>query len=97
MIKGSAIVHDGLRNGYTAPNPEAQFKVMQSAIKSAGIDPQTIDFVESHGVGNKFTDALEIQTIEQVYGKKDGKLYVGSVKPNLGHMEAAIPCTDWRF
>jgi malonyl CoA-acyl carrier protein transacylase len=90
VIKGSAIIHDGLSNGYTAPNPEAQLKVMQAAIKAAGVDPSTVGFVESHGVGNKFTDALEIQTLEQVYGKKEGKLYVGSVKPNLGHMEAAI-------
>ncbi len=90
VIKGSAVQHDGLSNGFTAPNPEVQINVIKDAIKNAGIDPATVDFVEAHGVGNKFTDALEIQSIEQSYGKRDGKVYVGSVKPNIGHLEAAI-------
>jgi len=90
VIKGSAIVHDGLSNGFTAPNPDAQVKVINAALTNAAVDPATVDFVESHGVGNKFTDALELQALEKGYGKRTGKLYVGSVKPNIGHMEAAI-------
>ena len=90
VIKGSAVQHDGLSNGFTAPNPEVQISVINDAIKNAGINASSVDFVEAHGVGNKFTDALEIQSIQKSYGQRDGKVYVGSVKPNIGHLEAAI-------
>lgn len=90
IIKGSSIVHDGLSNGYTAPNPDTQVKMGREALAKAQLKPSDIDFVESHGVGNKFTDAMEIQALYEVYGKRNHPLYVGSIKPNLGHMEAAI-------
>ncbi|MEZ5007184.1 MAG: beta-ketoacyl synthase N-terminal-like domain-containing protein [Chitinophagales bacterium] len=90
IIKGSAVQHDGLSNGFTAPNPEVQLKVIQEALKNANVDPATIDFVEAHGIGNKFTDAMEIQAIQQSYGKREQPIYVGSVKPNIGHLEAAV-------
>ncbi|MEZ5022094.1 MAG: hypothetical protein R2728_02310 [Chitinophagales bacterium] len=63
---------------------------MQEALKNANVDPATIDFVEAHGIGNKFTDAMEIQAIQQSYGKREQPIYVGSVKPNIGHLEAAV-------
>lgn len=90
VVRGSAVVHDGLSNGYTAPNPDAQVRAIRQALKQAGAEPATIGFVESHGVGNTFTDALELQALERGYAGRKGKLYVGSVKPNIGHMEAAV-------
>ena len=90
VIKGSAVQHDGLSNGFTAPNPEVQINVIREALNNAGVDAKSIDFVEAHGIGNKFTDALEIQAIQEGYGKRDRPIFVGSVKPNIGHLEAAV-------
>jgi acyl transferase domain-containing protein len=90
VIKGSAVQHDGLSNGFTAPNPEVQINVIKDAIKNAGIDAATVDFVEGHGLGNKFTDAMEVQAIQEGYSGRKNTIYLGSVKPNIGHLEAAI-------
>jgi malonyl CoA-acyl carrier protein transacylase len=90
VIKGSAVQHDGLSNGFTAPNPEVQINVIKDAIKNAGIDGATVDFVEGHGLGNKFTDAMEVQAIQEGYSGRNQPIYLGSVKPNIGHLEAAI-------
>lgn len=90
VIKGSAVKHNGKSNGFTAPNPEVQAEVIQEALKDAQVDASTIDFVEAHGLGNRFTDALEVQAIQSAYGKRNKPIYIGSLKPNVGHLEAAI-------
>lgn len=89
-ILGSAVKHDGLSNGFTAPNPKAQLETIQLAIKDAGVSVNDIAFVEAHGIGNKFTDAMEIQAIANGYKGTQHPIYVGSLKPNIGHLEAAI-------
>ena len=90
LILGSAVKHDGLSNGFTAPNPKAQLDTIQAAIKDAGIQPEDISFVEAHGIGNKFTDAMEIQAIANGYKNRSTPIYTGSLKPNIGHLEACI-------
>lgn len=90
IIKGSAIKHDGASNGFTAPNPEVQLAVIQEAIEIANIKSEEIVFVEAHGIGNKFTDAMEIQAIDAGYNNRNSPLYIGSLKPNIGHLEATI-------
>jgi acyl transferase domain-containing protein len=87
-LKGSAIKHDGHSNGFTAPNPKAQQNVIEDALAAAQIDPKDVVFVEAHGIGNKLTDGMEIQAIAKGY--KNNAMYVGSLKPNIGHLEAAI-------
>ena len=90
IIKGSSVKHDGTSNGFTAPNPEAQVAVIQEALEVSGVLPEEVSFVEAHGIGNKFTDAMEIQAIENGYKHRNNPIYIGSLKPNIGHLEAAI-------
>lgn len=90
IIKGSAIKHDGTSNGFTAPNPEAQLAVIKEALSNSGLNAEDISFVEAHGIGNKFTDAMEIQAIDEAYKNRQSPLYIGSLKPNIGHLEATI-------
>lgn len=89
-ILGSAVRHDGLSNGFTAPNPKAQLDTIHLAIKNANVQVSDIAFVEAHGIGNKFTDAMEINAIANGYKGTNHPVYVGSLKPNIGHLEAAI-------
>ncbi len=89
-IKGSAIRHNGTSNGFTAPNPIAQQKAIAEALKMANVSPNQIDFVEIHGIGNTFTDALEANAVGKAYKEKEETLYLGTLKPNVGHLEAAI-------
>jgi len=90
LILGSSVRHDGLSNGFTAPNPKAQLDTIHQAIKEAGVTVNDVSFVEAHGIGNKFTDAMEIQAIANGYKGRKDTIYVGSLKPNIGHLEACI-------
>jgi acyl transferase domain-containing protein len=90
LIRGSAVKHDGLSNGFTAPNPVAQLNVIKEVQQKTGIGEDAVDFVEAHGIGNRFTDAMEIQAVASGYRKRDKPVYVGSLKPNIGHLEACI-------
>ena len=88
VIKGSAVKHNGKSNGFTAPNPEIQIETIKEALKNAQLSVHDIDYVEAHGIGNRFTDALEIQAIHEGYKGRTNPIYVGSVKANIGHLEA---------
>ena len=88
IIKGSAVKHNGRSNGFTAPNPEIQIETIKEALKNANLTIDDIDYVEVHGIGNRFTDALEIQAIHEGYNGRTKPIYVGSVKANIGHLEA---------
>lgn len=90
LIRGSSVKHDGLSNGFTAPNPVAQLNVIKEVQQKTGIAEDAVDFVEAHGIGNRFTDAMEIQAVANGYRKRDKPVYVGSLKPNIGHLEACI-------
>lgn len=88
LIKGSSVKHNGKSNGFTAPNPEIQIETIKEALKNANLTIDDIDYVEAHGIGNRFTDALEIQAIHEGYKGRSKPIYVGSVKANIGHLEA---------
>ncbi|MDB5228827.1 MAG: polyketide synthase family protein [Bacteroidota bacterium] len=87
-IIGSSVKHNGSSNGFTAPNPEVISNTIKDAIKEANIDVNDVDFVEAHGIGNRFTDAVEVQSIHEGYKGRNKPVYVGSVKANIGHLEA---------
>ncbi|MEZ5025853.1 MAG: type I polyketide synthase [Chitinophagales bacterium] len=88
IIKGSAVKHNGKSNGFTAPNPEIQIETIKNALQETQLSVNDIDYVEAHGIGNRFTDALEIQAIHEGYKGRNKPIYVGSVKANIGHLEA---------
>jgi len=92
VIRGSAITHNGFSSGLTAPNPDAQQRVIREALYRAGVAPLDIDYLEAHGTGTELGDPIELNAAAAVLGegRTDAHpLLVGSVKTNLGHLEAA--------
>lgn len=92
VIKGTAVNQDGRSNGLTAPNGPAQEAVIRSALTVAGIHPNEVSFIEAHGTGTVLGDPIELNTLLKVYTEErlpDHPFYVGSVKTNIGHLEAA--------
>ena len=92
VIRGSAVNQDGRSNGLMAPNPAAQMAVLRAAYADAGVDPREVGYVEAHGTGTLLGDPIEARALGTVLGKgrpADAPLLIGSVKSNLGHLEAA--------
>jgi acyl transferase domain-containing protein/acyl carrier protein len=92
LIRGSAVNQDGRSNGLTAPNGPAQESVLRAALKDAFIDASRIGYVECHGTGTALGDPIEVQALAAVLGAGRGRhtpLMIGTVKPNIGHLEAA--------
>jgi acyl transferase domain-containing protein len=92
LIRGSAINHDGHSSGLTVPNQAAQEQVIRDALANARIEPREIGYVEAHGTGTLLGDPIEVEALAAVLCRerpRDGALLVGSVKTNLGHLEAA--------
>jgi acyl transferase domain-containing protein/acyl carrier protein len=92
VIRGSAINQDGRSNGLTAPNPQSQEAVLRSAYRRSGISPEQVSYIEVHGTGTKLGDPMELKALGKVLTQnRDPGDYcaVGSVKSNIGHLEAA--------
>jgi len=91
VIKGSAMNNDGASNGITAPNAEAQEEVILQAWKNAAVNPETINYVETHGTGTILGDPIEIKGLSGAFRKHTNKKQfcaIGSLKPNMGHLVA---------
>lgn len=91
LIDGSGVNQDGQTNGITVPNRDAQADLMRQVYREAGIDSKDIDYVEAHGTGTPVGDPLEFGAINEVLSENrdpEDKLFVGSVKSNIGHLEA---------
>jgi phthiocerol/phenolphthiocerol synthesis type-I polyketide synthase D len=96
VLRGSAVNSDGRSNGLTAPNPEAQQALLRTAYAAAEVDPASVDYVEAHGTGTLLGDPIEAGALGEVLGQARGRqqpLLIGSVKSNLGHLEAAAGIT----
>jgi len=93
VIKGSAINNDGsVKVGYTAPGIEGQAGVITEALANAGVEAETISYVETHGTGTPLGDPIEIQALTKAFRastEKKNFCAVGSVKTNIGHLDAA--------
>jgi acyl transferase domain-containing protein/pimeloyl-ACP methyl ester carboxylesterase len=92
LIRGSAINQDGRSNGLTAPNGLAQVKLIRQALANAGVEPGQISYVEAHGTGTSLGDPIEVEALGTVLAagrEPDNPCVVGSVKTNIGHLEAA--------
>ncbi|MGD1700261.1 SDR family NAD(P)-dependent oxidoreductase [Dapis sp. BLCC M229] len=93
QIKGSAINNDGSSKvGYTAPSVEGQAAVISEAQSIAGVDPETISYIEAHGTATPLGDPIEIAALTKVFRgttEKKGFCAIGSLKTNMGHLDAA--------
>ena len=92
LIKSSAINNDGNdKMGYTAPSISGQMKAIISAYSSAGINPDSIQYIEAHGTGTRIGDPIEVAALQRAFRKwtdRSGFCGIGSVKSNIGHLDA---------
>ncbi|MFE1744006.1 SDR family NAD(P)-dependent oxidoreductase [Coleofasciculus sp. H7-2] len=97
VIKGSAINNDGSQKvGYTAPSVNGQADAIAEALALAGVDPETVSYIETHGTGTVLGDPIEITALSHVFRantEKKNFCAIGSVKTNIGHLDAAAGVT----
>ena len=92
VVRGSAVNHVGGGRSITAPSVDSQRRLIESAAADAQIGLDTVGYVEAHGTGTSLGDPIEVAALEQVYraaGAVNGACALGSVKSNIGHLEAA--------
>ncbi|UCH92567.1 MAG: polyketide synthase subunit, partial [Candidatus Aminicenantes bacterium] len=91
VIKGSAINNDGIRKvGFSAPSIEGQAEVIKAALVMAEVEPESISYIETHGTGTTLGDPVEVQALKLAFDtQKKGFCGLGSVKTNIGHLDAA--------
>ena len=97
LIKGSAVNNDGaLKIGYTAPSQQGQSEVLAAAYAAASVAPETVGMIEAHGTGTPLGDPIEVAALTAVFQQAtDARNYcaLGSVKTNIGHLDAAAGVT----
>jgi acyl transferase domain-containing protein/acyl carrier protein/DNA-binding transcriptional regulator YhcF (GntR family) len=95
VIRGSATNHGGQAGGLTVPNPEQQAELLKEAWADAGVGPENIGYIETHGTGTSLGDPIEVRGLREAFScctKEHLNLSscgLSSVKSNLGHLEAA--------
>ncbi|MEV5432438.1 SDR family NAD(P)-dependent oxidoreductase [Streptomyces sp. NPDC052701] len=92
VIRATAVNHGGKTNGYSVPNPRAQYNVIGHALREAGVDAQAVSYVEAHGTGTSLGDPIEISGLTSAFREYTDRTRfcaIGSVKSNIGHAESA--------
>ncbi|MCY3952396.1 MAG: SDR family NAD(P)-dependent oxidoreductase [bacterium] len=92
VIRGSALNQDGASAGLTVPNGEAQELVIAEALRRASATAAEVDYLEAHGTGTPVGDPIELRAVANAFGAArapERPLLIGSVKTNMGHLEAA--------
>ena len=100
VIKGSFINSGGKTSGYTVPNPNAQGKLIEEALKRSGVEPISISYIEAHGTGTALGDPIEVTGLKKAFHETTSNpdavkilnsqyCALGSVKSNIGHLESA--------
>nr|ADA82581.1 trans-AT polyketide synthase [uncultured bacterium psy1] len=94
VVKGSACNHGGQAGGLTVPNPQQQTALLRAAWASARVTPDQLGYLEAHGTGTSLGDPIEVKGMQDAFRADDNiaaatTCYLGSVKSNLGHLEAA--------
>ncbi|MEI5033022.1 ketoacyl-synthetase C-terminal extension domain-containing protein [Streptomyces sp. S1A(2023)] len=92
VVRGTAVNHGGRSNGYTVPTPRAQGAVVADALRAARVDARSVTYVEAHGTGTSLGDPVEVEGLKRAFAEHTdatGFCALGSVKSNLGHLEAA--------
>jgi amino acid adenylation domain-containing protein len=97
VIRGTAINNDGARKaGFTAPGEDGQARAVSEALAVAEVHPDTVGYVEAHGTGTHLGDPVEVAALTRAFrarGGGKGACALGSVKTNLGHLDAAAGVT----
>jgi acyl transferase domain-containing protein len=91
-IRGSAVNHNGLSNSLSAPNGIAQQATIRQALRNAGVSASEVSYVDAHAVGTAIGDAIEFRALKTVFmegREREHPCWIGSVKTNIGHLEAA--------
>ena len=93
VIKGFAVNNDGnLKADYSAPSVQGQVEVVAAAQAMAGVDPETISYIEAHGTGTLIGDPIEVRALTEAFRQSTARMAfcaLGSVKPNIGHSNIA--------
>ncbi|WP_429843908.1 SDR family NAD(P)-dependent oxidoreductase [Brevibacillus sp. FIR094] len=92
IIKGSTVNQTGKSNGITAPSMLAQKELIVDAYENAGVDPETISYIETHGTGTQLGDPIEVKALMEAFRTftdKEQFCAIGSHKPNIGHTTMA--------
>lgn len=92
VIRETAVNQDGKTPTLTSPSQEAQQELVRSCYRNAGLDPLSTGYVEAHGTGTQAGDTIEAGALGTIFGlnrASESPLYLGSVKTNIGHTEAA--------
>jgi acyl transferase domain-containing protein len=97
VIKGTGLSTGSGTVGFTAPNPQAQAEAILRTLRTAGVDPRTVSYIETHGTGTLLGDPIEVRGLTLAYGdpslhdpaiELEHRCTIGSIKPNIGHLEA---------